>query len=291
VSISHAAVELARTVFDTLENRKILIVGAGKMSVLAAKNLMCHGGKSIFVANRTFEKAQELAQSFGGKAIKYDNLYDYIATADIVISSTSAPEYVITKEKLEKARKGSRGRALFIIDIALPRDVDPAVNDINDVYLYDIDHLSNVVDANLAERQREVVHVEEIIKEEVRNYLSWVGTLMVVPTVIQMREKAHRMRMEELELAMKKLHHLTDRDKKIIESLSSTLINKMLHGPTMRLKTSTSEEETSQYLKSTRYLYGLDTNPDGKSPRHRGFIRNLLGKDIIADLPEPHRHT
>lgn len=276
VSISYAAVELAKRVFDSLEGRTILVVGAGKMSELTAKHLVSQGVHSVLVANRTYDRAVELADKFGGEAIRYDDLFERMSSADIVISSTAAAGYVITRDKVAACRAGRRGRALFLIDIALPRDIEPEVNELDDVYLYDIDDLSGVVDANLEERQREARIAESIVAEEMDEFASWIQTLVVEPTVAQMRAKAERVRDEELAKAMKRLGDLSDKERAAVEAMANSIMNKMLHGPTVRLKQVSGVSDSYNYVEAARFLYGLDTNPEGRPP-HRGLIRNLLG--------------
>lgn len=276
VSISYAAVELAKRVFDTLQGRTVLVVGAGKMSELTAKHLVSQGIKSVLVANRTYDRAVELAERFGGEAIRYDDLFERMSGADIVISSTAASGYVITKDQVAKARSSRRGHALFLIDIALPRDIEPSVNEIDDVYLYDIDDLAGVVDSNLEERQREAVRAEGIIHDEIDDFSGWIQTLVVEPTVAQMRTKAENIRDEELAKAMKRLGGLSDKERMAVEAMANSIMNKMLHGPTVRLKQVSGVTDSYNYVEAARFLYGLDTNPEGKPP-HRGLIRNLLG--------------
>ncbi len=279
VSISYAAVELAKRVFDTLEGRTILVVGAGKMSELTAKHLVSQGVKSVLVANRTYDRAVELAEKFNGEAIRYDDLFSRMADADIVISSTAATGCVITRDQVAQARAGRRGRPLFLIDIAMPRDIEPAVNELDDVYLYDIDDLSGVVDSNLEEREREAVRAEAIVSEEMSAFSRWIQTLVVEPTVAEMRIKGEKFRDAELAKAMKHLGNLSDKDRATVEAMANAIMNKMLHGPTVRLKQISGDPEGYDYVEAARFLYGLDTNPEGRPP-HRGLIRNLLGLNI-----------
>ncbi len=277
VSISYAAVELAKKVFDTLEGRTVLVVGAGKMSELTAKHLCSNGVCNVLVANRTFDRAQELATRFEGTAIPYDELFVRMREADIVISSTAATQYVITREQVAGALKGRRGRPLFFIDIALPRDVDPAVNTLPDVFLYDIDSLNGVVESNLEERMREAERAEHIIAEEMAAFEQWLESMEVVPTVAAMRAKADMIRAAELEKAMKRLGGLSEKELQTVEMLTASIVNKMLHGPTSRLKNVAGERYGVAYIEAARYLYGLDTNPEGKNP-HGGLLKTLLGK-------------
>ena len=277
VSISYAAVELAKKVFDSLNGRCVLVIGAGKMSELTARHLVSNGVRKVLVANRTYERAVELAHRFSGEAIEYDHLFERMVEADIVISSTAATEYVVRKEHVAEHRRARKGRPLFFIDIAVPRDIDPSVNDLNDVYVYDIDSLNGVVETNLEERMREAERAEVIIGEEMGEFERWLESLEVVPTVAAMRAKAEQIRLAELERAMKRLGGLSDKEMQTVEALTCSIVNKMLHGPTERLKKVSTEKDGYEYVEAARFLYGLDTNPEGKSP-HRGLIRSILGR-------------
>jgi glutamyl-tRNA reductase len=277
VSISYAAVELAKKVFDSLEGRTVLILGAGKMSELTAKHLVSNGVKTVLVANRTYERAQELACRFCGEAIRYDELFERMREADIVISSTAATHYVVTKDDVAAARRGRKGNPLFLIDIAVPRDIDPEVNDLNDVFLYDIDDLSGVVESNLEERMREARRAEEIISEEMVAFERWIESLEVVPTVAAIRAKAEQVRSAELEKALKRLGGLSEKELKTVDALTTSIVNKMLHGPTARLKLVACEKDGYSYVEAARFLYGLDSNPEGKAA-HAGLIRSLFGR-------------
>ena len=277
VSISYAAVELAKKVFDTLDGRTVLIVGAGKMSELTAKHLMCNGVKRVMVANRTYARAAELAERFGGEAIPYEDLFDRMGEADIVVSSTAATEYVITRDQVARATRRRRD-PLFLIDIAVPRDIDPACGNVADVFLYDIDDLNGVVSANLDERMVEARRAEVIIEEEIAAFERWLESMEVVPTVAAMRAKAELIRAEEMERALKRLGGLSEKELKTVEMMSQAIVNKMMHGPTERLKKVNADSKYGiAYVEAARYLYGLDSNPDGKSP-HGGLLKSLLGR-------------
>ena len=277
VSISYAAVELAKKVFDTLEGRSVLILGAGKMSELTAKHLVSNGVAAVLVANRTYERAAELAKMFSGEAIAYEDLGKRLGDADILISSTAATTYVVDKAMVATAMKSRRGKPLFLIDIALPRDIDPAVNDLGDVFLYNIDDLSGVVEANLEVRLREAEKAETIIAEEMVAFEAWLESMEVVPTVAAIRAKAEQVRQAELEKAIKRLGGLSEKELKTIDAMSCAIVNKMLHGPTNRLKEVSGERYGVAYIEAARYLYGLDLNPGGKSP-HTGLFKSILGR-------------
>ncbi len=277
VSISYAAVELAKRVFENLEGRCVLILGAGKMSELTAKHLVSNGVRSVLVANRTYERAAELAEKFEGEAIRYDDLFDRMAEADIVISSTAATHYVITKDRVATAVRHRRD-PLFLIDIAVPRDIDPACAQVGDVFLYDIDDLNGVVSANLEERMVEAERAEVIIDEEIAEFERWLESMEVVPTVAAIRAKAESIRAEELEKALKRLGGLSEKELKTVDALTCSIVNKMLHGPTARLKQVAGEKDGYEHIESARYLYGLDNNPEGKSPHGVGLIKSILGR-------------
>lgn len=276
VSISYAAIELAKKVFDTLTGRTILVVGAGKMSELTAKHLVANGVHSVLVANRTHERAVALAEKFGGEAIRYDDLFTRMHSADIVISSTAATHHVITKGKVAQAMKGRGGRPLFLIDIAVPRDIEPTVNDLSNVFLYDIDDLSGVVESNLEERMREARKAEGIIDEELAAFESWLESMEVVPTVAALRARAERIREAELEKAIKRLGGLSEKELATVEMLTEAIVNKMLHGPTARLKEIAGSKYGVAYVEAVRYLYGLDQAEGKPHPGER--LRGILGK-------------
>jgi glutamyl-tRNA reductase len=275
VSISYAAVELAKKVFDTLEGRTILILGAGKMSELTAKHLLSNGVRKVLVANRTFERAAELADRFSGEAIRYEDLFDRMSEADIVISSTAATHHVITKDRVARAMRHRKGSPLFLIDIAVPRDIDPACNEIGDVFLYDIDDLSGVVESNLEERMREARRAEVIIDEEMAEFERWLESMEVVPTVAAIRAKAEQVRQAELEKAMRRLGGLSEKELRTIDALTSAIVNKMLHEPTDRLKQISSAKDGYMYVEAARYLYGIDAV---EARERTGLIRSLLGR-------------
>jgi glutamyl-tRNA reductase len=273
VSISYAAVELAKKVFDTLDGRTILVVGAGKMSELTAKHLVSQGVRKVYVANRTRERAIELAERFEGEAIPYEQLFERMREADIVISSTSAPGYVIGKPEVAAVMRGRRA-PLFLIDIALPRDVDPAVNDLPNAFVYDIDDLNGVVTSNLEERMREAERAEVIIAEELRAFEAWLETMEVIPTIAAIRADAERVRAEEFAKALKRLGSLSEADRATVEALSQSIVSKVLHGPTTRLREAAGEADGYEYVEAARRLYGIDADHD-KSGRAKG-LRSLL---------------
>ena len=279
VSISYAAVELAKKVFNTLEGRTILVLGAGKMSELTAKHLVSQGVQSVLVANRTYSRAVELAEKFEGTAILYEELFDRMRSADIVISSTSAPGYVIDKAQVAGVMRGRRA-PLFFIDIAVPRDVDPAVNELTNAFVYDIDSLNGVVQSNLEERMHEAKRAEVIIDEELDAFEAWLETMEVVPTIAAIRAEAERIRQEEYARALKRLGTLSERELATVEALSQAIVNKMLHSPTTRLREAATEKDGYERVDAARYLYGLDAEAENTG-RVRG-LRSLMRRGEAA---------
>jgi len=257
VSISYSAVELAKKVFEDLSGRTVMVIGAGEMSELTALHLVDNGVSSVLVSNRTYERAVELAERFGGKAIKFDAMLNHMVDTDIVISSTGAPHFVINKHDVAKVMHRRRGKPIFFIDIAVPRDIDPSVNKIDNAYLYDIDDLQAVVDSNVAEREREGQRAELLIDKEVEEFVGWLNSLEVVPAIAELKEKAEEIRTAETHKALNKLENLTDKEKNIINALTGVIINKLLHEPIVRVKECTGKKDGYLYVESLRYLFDL----------------------------------
>jgi len=258
VSISSAAVEMATKIFDGLANHTVMLVGTGEMAELAAKHLITHGVKTVYVASRTYERAARLAESLNGCAMGFSKFKEELHKADIVISSTAAPNFVITKEMVEKALLQRKNKPMFLIDIAVPRDIEPEVNQLENVYLYDIDDMRSVVDANIHEREREAELALEIISSEVGKFSEWVESLDAVPTIVKLRNHAEDIRKEELRKTFRKLSHLSEEDRNILDQMTSSMINKIIHKPTVSLKQKTKSSEGQTYLKAIRELFHLD---------------------------------
>ena len=257
VSISSAAVELARKIFGELRHRTILVIGAGKMSELAAKNLLRSGASTILVTNRTHDRAVELARAFGGKAIRFDELFEHIARADIIISSTGSPHFVIERPQVEHLLAARKNRRIFLVDIAVPRDIDPRVNDLDNAFLYDIDDLEQVVDANRREREREAQWADQIIEAEVEQTLRRLATREVVPTIVALGDHLNRIRRAELERARGRLAGLAPDQWADVEGLTQSIVNKILHGPIMELKGSAGKPERNALVHLVKKLFGL----------------------------------
>jgi glutamyl-tRNA reductase len=239
VSVSYVAVELARKIFGELRDKNVLLVGAGKMSELAARHLVRSGARATVLGGRTFEKAEELAAALGGRAVPFESLRSELAAADIVISGTGAPGIVIHRADVEHAcaaRGGRYQRPLFLIDIAVPRDIDPAARKLGGIFLYDLDDLRAVAEANLRERQKEAAAAESLVDREVREFLEWQKSLDVVPILVELRRRADEIRRTEIARARKRLGPLTPEQEAALDAATIAIVNKLLHPPTVQLK-------------------------------------------------------
>lgn len=258
VSISYAAVELAKKIFHLLEGKKVLLIGAGEMAEVAAKHLLANGVSAVIVANRTFERAVEVAKRFNALPVSFDEIGSQLLDVDIVITSTASPEYVITHSQVKKSLRKRRNRPLFFIDIAVPRDVQPEVNDLNNVYLYNIDDLKGVIEFNMAQRKEEAVKAERIVEEEVTKFEKWLKTLAVVPTIISLRNKAESIIRAEFGKSGAVLGELTPAQSKAIETLTRSIVEKILNDPIVFLKGNAGRSTRDTYLDLTKRLFSLD---------------------------------
>ncbi|MDM5339282.1 glutamyl-tRNA reductase [Fictibacillus enclensis] len=258
VSVSYAAVELAKKIFGGLEKKDILIVGAGKMGELTAKHLHSNGVASVHVVNRTYEKALELAGRFNGTAHPMEELGSVLNVADIVITSTGSESYVITKEMVQSLLKQRKGRPLFMVDIAVPRDLDPGLNELESVFLYDIDDLEGIVEANLAERKKEAEKIEIMIEGEIVAFQSWVNMLGVVPVITALREKALAVQAETMQSIERKMPHLSDREKKVLSKHTKSIVNQLLRDPIVRIKEQAGEPGADQALEFFTKIFALE---------------------------------
>jgi glutamyl-tRNA reductase len=258
VSVSFAAVELAKKIFGYLHGKTVLLIGAGEMSELAARHLINNGVSRMIFANRTYENAVRLANDFHGIPVDFDFLEDNLKEVDIVISSTGAPGYVITEEMIVKALHRHKNRLMFIIDIAVPRDVDPAVEEIDNVYLYNIDNLQEIVDKNLRSRMEEAEKAETIISEEIINFTNWLNTLEVVPTIVSLKKKSDKVIEEEIEKSLSWTRNLTEEEREKIRILASSIANKILHDPITSLKEESQNSGADPYVAAIKKLFRLE---------------------------------
>jgi len=257
VSVSFAAVELAKKIFAGLDGKAVLLVGAGKMSELAARHLIEQGAFPLYVANRTWARAQELARALAGTAVPFDELATALATVDIVITSTGAPEPVIRREFVQPLVHSRRGRPLFFIDIAVPRDVEDSVDTLDGVYCYDIDDLQQVVDANIRERLREAHRAEALVEREVAKFVAKLGDVEVIPTIVSLRERLEIIRSGEVKRTLARLPGATPETREAIEALSAAIVNKILHAPITKLRESSRAGSPRSWLELVHELFGL----------------------------------
>jgi len=258
VSISYAAIELGKKIFGTLEKKEVLLIGAGEMAELAVEHLLRNRSGRITVANRTFERGLELASRFKGKAVRFEEILDVLSHADIIISSTGSPEFVVTRDQIKSIMRKRRNRPLFFIDIAVPRDIDPVINKINNAYVYDIDDLQEVVDDNIEDRNREATKAERIIDEAVIRFNQWLASLDVVPTIIDIRNKSNELMMAEVAKTLNALGPLSEKEQQAIENMARALVNKILHAPTHFLKQNGCHGDKAVSIDLARKLFDLD---------------------------------
>ncbi len=258
VSISFAAVELAKKIFGELEGKTVMLVGAGEMAELAARHLLGNGVEHILVANRTFENAVKLAEEFGGTAVPFDELQQQMELADIVISSTGAPNIIIDKKMVKSIIKSRRNRPMFFIDIAVPRDIDPAVNQVENAYAYDIDDLEGVVETNIKTRSKEAAKAEEIVNGEVQQFNEWMRSRESFPTIVALREWAENVRRGELEKTLKRIEGLSEADTKKIEAMTEAILNKILHRPVTRMKRAAHQGDEGEIVNVVREMFDLE---------------------------------
>ena len=258
VSVSYAAVELAREIFGTLAGKTVMIVGAGKMSELAAQHLHRSGATDIFVTNRTYERARELAGLFQGTIVEYDRLLATLPQMDIVITSSGAPHYILKKADVRRIIDARRNRPMFLIDIAVPRNIEPAVNEIDNVFLYDIDDLQRVVAANIGERKKRAELAEEIIASEVERMMGRLKAREVVPTIVGLQEQLEQMRLAEIARLRGKFGTLTPQQEEALESLTRGLVAKIAHGPISELRRQAGQPEGLAIIDAIRKVFRLE---------------------------------
>ncbi|MBI1921611.1 MAG: glutamyl-tRNA reductase [Geobacter sp.] len=259
VSVSFAAVELAKKIFGDLSDKTVMLIGAGEMCELAAKHFLNNGVRGVMVTNRTFERAVKLAEEFDGKPVQFEDLFDQLHKADIILSSTGAPHYIIRPKEVEEVIRRRKHKPMFFIDIAVPRDIDPKVNDIENAYLYDMDDLQGVVASNLQQRAGEAGKAEAIIEEEIGQYSRWLASLEITPTIVALRNRFEEVRRAELDKTLATWKDLPQGSEKRLEALTSAIINKLLHQPTSTLKQTGQGGRTDLYVDALRQLFDLST--------------------------------
>jgi len=265
VSVSYAAVELAKKIFGDLRECHVLILGAGKMGELALQNLYGSGVGRVTVMNRTFEKAESMARKYAGQAMPLTELQRALEEADILISSTGAAHYVVTKDMMTKVEKTRRGRPIFMVDIAVPRDLDPAISELESVFLYDIDDLQGVVEANKEERMKEAEKIQLMLEEEIVIFKAWMNTLGVVPIISALREKALAIQSETMQSIERKIPTLTERERKVINKHTKSIINQMLKDPILVAKELAAEDDAQEKLELFAKIFNVASVPQQES--------------------------
>jgi glutamyl-tRNA reductase len=284
VSVSYAAIELGKKFFEHFHNKTVVILGAGKMGELTAKHLYENGVSTMIVVNRTYERARNLADKFSCKALNVDQLSSALIQSDIVICSVGVEDHLITKQEMEAITQKRNNRSIFIIDIAVPRSIDPKINDLNNVFLYDIDDLQGIVESNLQGRAREAEKIEYMIEQELVTFNSWLNTLGVIPVIAALREKSLAIHEEALRHIENKLPDLTEKELKIIRKYSKTIVNQMLHYPLVRMKEMVANVNQDEVLNLFIKIFAVEEEMQKQS---RTRQRNI--EPEIPDVCHPER--
>jgi len=270
VSVASVAVELAEKIFGNLKGKSVYLVGAGKMSELAARHLLAHGAESIFVANRTYDRAIGLAHKFHGQAIEFSRLYDTCERADIVITSTGSPHFIFKREHGEKFLARRKNRPMFFIDIAVPRDVDPEMNKLDGIFVYDIDDLQQAVSSHVADRRKEAEKAEAIVNVEVEKFQARLQTLDVVPTIVSLHDHLETIRQAEIDRVRGRLGAMSPEQELAVEALTRGIINKIMHTPISTLKTAARDQESTTVVELVRRLFNLEDEEKRKAAAKTG---------------------
>jgi glutamyl-tRNA reductase len=257
VSVSYAAVELARKIFGSLSHRTVMIVGAGKMSELAARHLRRSGADHVFVTNRTHERAVEMAKLFQGTPVEYTRFTAMLPEVDILIASSGAPHYILHKDEMQRVIAARRNRPMFLIDIAVPRNIDPAINELDNVFLYDIDDLKEVVEANLRERSKEAERAEALVEEEVERMMARLKVAEVTPTIMGLQEQLEQIRAAEIEKVRHKYGPLTPEMEQALEAATRGMINKIAHGPISELRNQAGQPDGAHVIAVVKKVFHI----------------------------------
>ncbi|MBU6283101.1 glutamyl-tRNA reductase [bacterium] len=266
VSVSSAAVDLAQRIFDDLRDKTAMIVGAGKMSVLAARHLQAHGIASVIVTNRSFDRAVEMAREFGGTPVPFERYTQYLHLADVVLGSVATSGPILGPTQMAEVMRARRRKPMFLIDLGVPRNFDPAINDLDNVYLYNIDDLSRVADEHRAEREREAIRAEEIVEDEVERFWRSLSVRDVTPTIVALRGRLDEIRRAELERALSALQRLEPGERRALEAMTTAIVNKILHAPTAMLKALANEsdaESAAEIAAMVHRLFALEPQDAG----------------------------
>lgn len=285
VSVSYAAVELAKKIFGDLQNMHVAILGAGEMGELAVKNLQGSGATKITVVNRTVEKAEQLAGQFNATAVSMDYLPDVLQSADILITSTGSDAFVVTTELLESVQKQRKGNPLFLVDIAVPRNIEPEISDMENVFLYDIDDLNHIVDANLEERKNAAETIEMMLEAEIVTFKNWLKTLGVVPVISALRQKASSIQSETMKSIERKMPDLTEREKKVLNKHTKSIVNQMLKDPITQAKELAGDTNAEDNLQLFIDIFGIEEEVKAeyeKQMEKDDSLKNLTLNQIVS---------
>lgn len=258
VSVAFAAVELAKKIFGELSDKNVLLIGAGEMCELAAKHFINTGVREVMVTNRTYERAEKLAEEFDAKPVRFDDLLDHLPKADIILSSTGAPHFIIREKEMQEVIRRRKQKPMFFIDIAVPRDIDPKVNDVENIYLYTVDDLNGVVATNLEQRKIEAAKAEAIVEQEIGQFFKWLSSLEVTPTIVALRTRFDELRKAELAKTLSTWKDLPPGAEKKLEALTNAYMNKLLHQPTSVLKRTDQGNRNDLYVDALRNLFDLE---------------------------------
>ena len=292
VSVSYAAVELAKKIFSNLEEKTVLLVGAGEMAKLAARHLIAQGVRHVRITTRTPQHAIDLAAKFGGVPVPFDQFRDEMASADIVLVSTGAAHYLVGAEDVHRAVKERMNRPMFLIDISVPRNIDPAVRHVDNAFLFDIDDLKHRVEQNRAERVQEAEKAEQMVVEEVMSLLEWMKSLEVTPTIVALRSRVDEIKRAEVEKVLGRLAHLSPQDRELVEGMASSIVNKLIHRTMVTLKTEVNSSSGPAFVEAARRFFHLDrpASPDPQVDRHAEEALCLMhesdGPEHAEDAPE-----
>jgi glutamyl-tRNA reductase len=287
VSIASVAVELAEKIFGSLNGKSVYLVGAGKMSELAARHLLARGATSLFVANRTYDRAIRLAHKFDGQAIEFSRLYETCDRADIVITSTGSPHFIFRREHGEKLMTLRKNKPMFFVDIAVPRDVDPEMNKIDGLFVYDIDDLQQAVSSHVADRKKEAEKAEAIVNGEVGRFHAHLQTLEVVPTIVSLQDHLETIRQAEIDRVRGRLGSMTTDQELAVEALTRGIVNKIMHTPISTLKTAARDPESTTVIDLVRRLFNLHDNL--RDNRHDDRHDEDIDKEREADAAKSAR--
>lgn len=289
VSVGYAAVELAKKIFSDLGEKTVLLVGAGEMAKLAARHFVNSGVRQVLITTRDPHSAVELAKRFNGVPIPFDQFRREMASADIVLCSTGASHCLIRSEDVQRAVRERFNRPIFLIDISVPRNIEPAVKDIDNAFLFDIDDLEMRVEQNRGERRREAGKAERLVEDEVSIMLDWLKSLEVTPTIVALRQRAEEIKRQEIEKAMGRLVNLSEQERDAVEGLASSIVNKLLHGPLVTLKSEAQSSHGLMFIEAARRLFHLDRERSGKElekePSDRGPAEPIGDRDPASDPP------